>query len=523
MRININHKGTQRLSQRLTKDFLEDLKMHYKRFWKFIIKVTKFLLITGLISLVSCSGIPDEFAETKESPEIFPDITDVTVPVNIAPLNFRLTGSPDRIIGVIEGREGILKVKAREKVIIPLRKWHAMLDKNAGNELLVTVYSKEGDKWSKHLPFRIFIKETPVDPYLVYRLIAPGYETWSRMGIYQRNITNFDEDPVIDNRLLTGNCMNCHSFSRNNPEQMLFHLRGKIGGTILATNGSVVKLDTRRKETISNCVYPYWHPSGKYIAFSVNNISQVFHSVKEKRVEVMDSKSDLVVYDTEANKLITGNIVSSEESFETFPVFSADGNTLFFCSAKKGTIPVDYNKIRYSLCKISFDPSAGTFGNLVDTLISSCATGKSISFPRASHDGRHLMFTISDYGNFTIWHKEADLCLLDLTDGTYHPLDPVNSDETESYHSWSSGSQWFVFSSRRTDGLYTRPYISWLDENGEATKPFLLPQKDPDYYENSLFSFNVPEFVTGRIRYNGRNMLRAIGSEAKSVTFELKN
>src|SRR4030042_2459251 len=177
------------------------------------------------------------------------------------------------------------------------------------------------------------------------------------MGIYQRNLTNFDEDPVIDNRQLTGNCMNCHSFNRNNPEQMLFHLRGKIGGTILASEGEITKLDTKTKETISNCVYPYWHPSGKYIAFSVNNISQVFHSVKEKRIEVMDSKSDLVVYDTEANKLISSLLVSSEESFETFPSFSADGNSLFFCSAKKGRIPVDYDKIRYSLCKISFDPS----------------------------------------------------------------------------------------------------------------------------------------------------------------------
>jgi len=484
-----------------------------------IIKIT---LIAGFLILVSCTGIPEKYIETGKQPDIFPDIADVTVPVNIAPLNFRLNDECDRVIALIEGDRGKLTVRSKNKVKIPIGKWHIILEQNAGDDLVVTVYSKHNGVWSGHLPFGIFIKETPLDPYLVYRRIAPGYESWSRMGIYQRNLSNFDEDPVIDNRMLTGNCMNCHSFSNHDPDRMMLHLRGKVSGTLITIENNVVKLDTKTRETKYNCVYPYWHPSGKYIAFSVNNISQVFHSVKDKRIEVMDSESDLVVYDISSNKLITNHLVSSKESFETFPSFSADGTELYFCSAKRGNIPSDYSNIRYSLCKTGFDPVTGTFGDQVDTLVSSDRTGKSISFPRASPDGKFLMFTMSDYGNFSIWHKEADLYLLNLADGTFSALDPVNSDETESYHSWSSGSHWFVFSSRRIDGLYTRFYLSWLDENGLPTKPFLLPQKDPDYYENSLFSFNVPEFVTGRIRYNGRNMINAIDSDAKSVIFETK-
>ncbi len=480
------------------------------------------LLIAGFVSLVSCTSIPQKYTETGKHPDIFPDIIDVTVPVNIAPLNFRFNDSCDRMVVIIEGEKGDLKVRSKNKVKIPVGKWHTILEQNTGGELVVTVYSKNDGKWTGHVPFKIFIKDTPVDPFLVYRRIAPGYESWSRMGIYQRNLSDFDEDPVIDNRMLTGNCMNCHSFSNHDPDRMMLHLRGKVSGTLIAADNNVVKLDTKTKETKYNCVYPYWHPSGKYIAFSVNNISQVFHSVKDKRIEVMDSESDLVVYDISSNKLITDHLVSSEESFETFPSYSSDGTELFFCSAKMGNIPSEYSNIRYSLCKIGFNPVTGTFGDRVDTLISSYSTGKSISFPRASPDGKFLMFTMSDYGNFSIWHKEADLYLLDLADGTFNALDSVNSDETESYHSWSSGSRWFVFSSRRIDGLYTRLYISWLDENGQPSKPFLLPQKDPDYYDNSLFSFNVPEFVTGRIRYSGRNMINAIDSDAKSVIFETK-
>jgi hypothetical protein len=132
------------------------------------------------------------------------------------------------------------------------------------------------------------------------------------------------------------------------------------------------------------------------------------------------------------------------------------------------------------------------------------------------------MFTLSDYGNFSLWHREADLWLLNLADKSVKPINQVNSGEADSFHSWSSGSRWFVFASRRTDGLYTRPYFAWLDENGEATKPFILPQKNPDFYDYCLNSFNVPELVAGKIRTDGRKMLKTIGSEAKSVTFEIK-
>lgn len=481
------------------------------------------LLSAGLLLLGSCSSLPGDFTEKGDNPPISPDIIGVTVPVNIAPLNFRLTQPSKKIVANFAGKNSSIKIHGKEKIKIPIKKWHNLLENNSDDSLFVTVYAKQKGHWIKYLPFRIEIKKTPVDPYLVYRLIAPGYESWSEMGIYQRNITNFEEEPIIDNRLLPGNCMNCHSFNQNNPNQMVFHLRGNIGATMLVKDGTVTKLATKTKETISNCVYPYWHPSGSYIAFSVNSIYQVFHSVQTKRIEVIDSKSDLVIYDLKANKLITSKLISSEDSFETFPAFTADGKTLLFCSAKKGTLPDDYNKIKYSLCKISFDASSGTFGDRVDTLVSSYATGESVSFPRVSGDGKFLMFTMSDYGNFSIWHKEADLFLLNLTDGTVKPVSSANSDDTESYHSWSSGSRWFVFSSRRIDGLYTRTYIAWLNENGEASKPFLLPQKDPDFYDNCLQSFNVPEFVTGKVRANGRNMLKMINSAAKNVTFELKD
>ena len=121
-----------------------------------------------------------------------------------------------------------------------------------------------------------------------------------------------------------------------------------------------------------------------------------------------------------------------------------------------------------------------------------------------SPDGKYLLYTLSGYGNFSIWHKDADLYMIDLSTLQSYPLEAANSDDVESYHSWSSNSRWFVFSSRRIDGLYTRPYIAYVDEDGKVGKPFLLPQKDAGFYQSFMKSFNIPEFITGKVKVRGR-------------------
>jgi hypothetical protein len=481
------------------------------------------ILFAGAVLISSCGRPGINLKVTETLPAILPDYCDVDVPVNIAPLNFKVADNPEKIEASIEGANEKIRIRGNYKIIIPPKKWQRLLKNNSGGTLNVTLFARREGKWDKYKPFSINIKSEPVDPWIVYRLIAPGYETWSEMGIYQRNLTSFHQEPIINNRLLPGACMNCHSFWANNPDNMMFHIRGNVGGTILVQDGIVQKLNTKVKETISNCVYPYWHPSKDFIAYSVNTIQQVFHSVKDKRIEVFDSRSDIVVYDIRNNKLITSKMISFEESFETFPAFSPDGKSLFFCSAKKGIQPDEYDKIKYSLCRIDFDASSGSFGNRIDTLVSSFQTGKSVSFPRISPDGKTLVFTLSDYGNFSIWHREADLYQLDLQSGDFHPIDAINSSETESYHSWSSNSRWMIFSSRRMDGLYTRPFITYVNEGVSFSKPFMVPQKDPDFYEKLLRSYNVPEFVTGKVMMDGRSMLKAIGSKAKDVNFELKD
>ena len=129
------------------------------------------------------------------------------------------------------------------------------------------------------------------------------------------------------------------------------------------------------------------------------------------------------------------------------------------------------------------------------------------------------MYAQIDYGYFSVWHPEADLWLLDLQTNETRAMNEVNSARSESLHNWSTNSRWFLFTSRRDDGLYTRIYLSAIDKEGKATKPFLLPQKNPkEFYRRLMYSYNTPDFTAKPVHTNQRDLLKQIRSEQRTAT-----
>jgi Tol biopolymer transport system component len=143
----------------------------------------------------------------------------------------------------------------------------------------------------------------------------------------------------------------------------------------------------------------------------------------------------------------------------------------------------------------------------------------SASFPKTSPDGKYLLFTEAAYGTFPIWHREADLRLLNLETNEIDLLKQVNDTCSDSYHSWSSNSHWFTFASKRDDGIYGKPYFTYINNNGKASKPFVLPQKDPEYYDNTLKSFNIPELSKGKTLYDARDIEKIYQTKAITKVF----
>lgn len=477
-----------------------------------------FFLCMSLMTLCYTSCKPEVKIEAylHETSPLVDEYEGMVIPYNIAPLNF--------FVSVDDGAQGMvltygdtrLSAISEDGAIIPdLDDWKSLLDKAKGNDLKLEHCIHTDDGWKAYDSFTLHVSEDGIDPYLVYRLIPPGYEMWNEMGLYQRNLENFDESVVVENKNAGYNCVNCHSFCMHDPEMMMFHSRAVNAGTIIIRNDNMQKLDTKTDKTISSMVYPHWHPSGKYIASSVNTIKQMFHVNRPNRAEVMDLASDVVVYDIDKNQIVTTPLLFDETKFETFPAFSPDGKTLYYCVAEaKQPIPDDFDQLKYYLCSISFDEKTCSFGNSIDTLFHAGMADKSVSFPRVSPDGKKLLFTLSDYGNFSIWHQEADLWMIDLATRELTCMDKWNSQSVESYHSWSSNSRWVVFSSRRMDGLYTRPYIAYIGADGRISKPFVVPQKNGSFYTNFINSYNIPEFVKGKIEVGQRELLDVLCNDA---------
>ena len=471
------------------------------------------MALAACVLLPGCGGgdLAEAVAGSEGPLVIYPDYKEVTIPANIAPLNYRYAMKDvrkARTTFTVDGKS--VTVKGSE-VTWSVRKWKAFLSGAAGRTVRVEASATVGgkpvtDAWN------IYVSEDPIDGYLTYRLIEPAYQMWNEVSIEERCIETFDETTICDYGHTDNACMNCHVHGQQRGDYSLYYIRGPHGGAILNEDGALRKLTLNAPGMLSGTVYGELHPSGRFGVFSTNVIIPGFHTMAGNRMEVYDTASDLTVADFDNNLMVNVPHVARGDKWETFPCFSADGSSVFYCVSDSVSTPDRLAEARYSLVRAPFDVADGRIGEEADTLWSGPAHGASVCHPKASPDGRWLLFTVADYGTFPLFHPETTLYLMDLQTGEARPLDEVKGDKSDTYHSWSSNSRWFVFASKRGDGMYGKPYFSHLDENGRATKPFVLPQKSPRFYDNTFKSFNIPDLgdaSTGMTVRDARRMFKS--------------
>ena len=524
------------------------------------------LLLTLLLTACGpAAERPATFTDTDEVADIYPDYGGVTVPPNIAPLTFIVRDSLADAFVVEFTAEGnsencessgnfIVAAKSGGLVQPDTAAWRTLLQANTGKTAEITVYARSNGQWKRHRPLSFSISDEPIDAYLSYRLIEPGYELYRQLGIYQRNLTTYEETPIYENNRTfdddENHCVNCHNYQANDTRRMLFHVRSNHGGTIIIDNGEISKIGIKHDSILSAGVYPSWHPTLPLVAFSTNLTGQIFHMQHSERIEVLDEASDLLLYDAKENTV--SKIFSTNKQFETFPCWAPSGDRLYYVSADVPNLPdtlapkdrgswmmEHYSELHYNIWSMPFDTLTRTFGE-PQLEVDCAAEGKSASVPRISPDGRFLLYTVADYGQFHIWHKSADLCIRPTNQSAPHtapegasialPTDSIvphsggerganlNSPEAESFHSWSSNSRWIAFASRRDDGNFTRIYISYIDSSGNARKPFLLPQLDPRQNIRLLKSYNVPELTRNPVQVSTAKIRKAVLEQEQKVS-----
>ena len=442
--------------------------------------------------LLACSSNPEHPTLVDKLPVIYPDYIGVTIPADIAPLNFNFADETiNRMDVVVKGSKGGELHVIGEWADFDIDEWHALTEQNQGGKLTVTVCTEKDGQWTQYKDFDIFVSEARLDDWgLTYRRIKPGYEVGGDIGIYQRELSSFDEYAIITETVVPGRCFNCHTANRTNPNRLTMQMRGEGGGTMIQKNGHQMWVETKTDSTKAAGSYSYWHPQGDYVALAVNSVHQAFFTGTGQRIEVYHTFSNVEVLDTRTNELILSPLLQTDD-LEIFPAFSHDGKWLYYSTSKPCRVPAEYEKVKCSLCRIAFDAEKGVFGETVDTLLNGPATDKSYVLARPSYDGRWLMYCASSRGNFPVSQNDADLWLMDLKTGESRELKELNTPQSESYHNWSENSRWLVFSSKREDGMYTKLYLATIDEQGRVSKPFLLPQRHPrKFYREMMDAYN---------------------------------
>ena len=478
---------------------------------KRILNWAVFLLL--LSACVNHPDVPSLFKDAKCLPAIFPDYCNVTVPCNIAPLNFMLSADEyEACVARFTMPDGQQQTYGDGvKVQIPESEWHAMLDASKGKSIKVEVWGQKEDEWLLFTPFEIHVAKEPIDDYISYRLIEPSYVAWNFMEITQRNLTSFEETQIFNNEItcadrVKGQCINCHSYQNYKTDNMLFHVRLSNGGTVIVNDGKLSKVDMKRDYTISSGVYPAWHPTAKLIAFSTNQTRQSFYTVHPNKIEVFDLASDLILYDIKTDSV---SIISNDSTLlEVYPTWSPDGKYLYYCKSvplpeelREKDITYTYKRIQYNIYRRSFDMDTHHFGEEV-LVYDAASQDKSATLPRISPDGHYLLFALGQYGCFHIRHSDSDIVCMPLDNQVSSDIDltGLNSEGfADSYPTWSSNGHWIMTSSRRGDGNYSRVYISYFN-NGKTRKAFMLPQEDPEHNTWRLKCYNRPEFMVEPVR-----------------------
>jgi len=450
-------------------------------------------------------------------PTISPDYSDLVIPPNIAPLSFVIREPAARYVTRISGACGrpIEIDSASPKVTIPLTQWRELLAENRGGEISFQVSARSADgTWQTHEPIVNAVSADGIDGYIAYRMIYPAFNLWRDVEIRQRDLSTFDEWPVLRGHSIGNGCVNCHTFRSGRTDLMLTSTRGQQYGSaaVLVEGTEATKLDTKFG-------YASISPDGRTIAYSLNNVKQFFHSARTETRDVLDLDSDLALFDVATRTVSTSPQVAAEDRMETYPAWAPDGRALYFSSAPlrwkagSGFPPEGWDKVRYDLRRVAYDPKEGVVGE-AETVVSSEDVGGSVLEPRVSPDGRFLLFCVCGYGCFAVYQQSSDLYMLDLGTGECRRLE-INSDESESWHSWSSNSRWIAFSSKRQDGLFTRTYISHVDADGRVSKALVVPQEDPTYYDSCLKTYSVPELTAEPTRVSADVIERAAMSTDK--------
>lgn len=237
-------------------------------------------------------------------------------------------------------------------------------------------------------------------------------------------------------------------------------------------------------------------PDGKYVVTTVNEAVYIHNYMNNRYIQVFyPTRGVLAVYSKATGEIRLLPGADDTAYVHCDPVWTPDGRQIVFARArakdpyvpgqKDPEFPNDPNEtqIRYGLYRIPFN---GGRGGKAEAIAGASDNGMSNTFPKVSPDGRFVVFVKCRNGQ--LLRPDGRLWMVPLQGGAAHLMD-CNLDEMNSWHSFSPGGRWMVFSSKGMS-YYTQMFLTHIAEDGSDSPPVLI--------ENATAAnraVNLPEFA----------------------------
>ncbi len=310
-------------------------------------------------------------------------------------------------------------------------------------------------------------------------------------------------------------CANCHSFTKNGAKFAMdvdygndkgnYAISGIENVSEIGLENIISWTDFKRSDGIPTFgLLAKISPDGKYAISTVKDksifvpvdksfwYSQLFFPVKGIQV----------YYDVEKEKFAELNGASDPDFVQSSAEWSPNMENILFSRAtyKKDTsleaqenvvldmrFAEDYinreKDFKFDLYSVPWNDGKG---GQPEAIKGASENGMSNYFARYSPDGKWIVFCKAE--NFMLLQPDSKLYIMPAKGGKPRLMN-CNTNEMNSWHSFSPNSKWMVFSTKYF-GPYTQLFLTHIDENGNDTPPVWLEQLTVN-----MKAANIPEFV----------------------------